>query len=769
VPGTRAAMKRAVLGRPRHSRQLRHQLLPKWMALPVFTSDPLSSVAYATQEMLFVLVLAGAGAFRLVGPLAVAVVLLLAIVVTSYRQTVRAYPHGGGAYIVARQNLGEAPGLLAAGALLIDYVLTVSVSIAAGVAAIVAALPDVAQHRVVLALGLLAVVAVANLRGVREAGALFAVPTYGFVASILALVATGLVRCAVQGCPAAPTAGLDVPAVQGVTLFLVLRAFASGSTALTGVEAISNGVTAFRRPQSRNAATTLAIMGVLSGSMFLGISFLARATGVVVVEGGELTVVAQIAQAVFGHGPLFYLVQIMTMAILVLAANTAFADFPRLASVLARDRYVPRQFVARGDRLVFSNGIVALTATAATLLIVYQASVTRLIQLYVVGVFTSFTLSQAGMVRHWLRLREPGWERSAVVNGVGAVTTGVVLVVVAVTKFTGGAWIVLVGVPLVAAALRKVHRHYAEVSLELRSGVVEPEPLRPNHMVILLDRVDEAAARALSYARTVSPASVTALGVPLPGADLERRWRDLTPDVPLRVLQPAEAPHTARVLRDALVGECDRHGTEAFTTALVPETLSRNWLQQLREHRLALRLKSLLLGDGRIVVTDLTSPPGGPGPYTVEEPAEHHVVVMVAGVHRATLRAITYAQGLQATSLRAMTVNLDTERTGAMLEQWEDWGIDVPLELVDSPFRSLSSTVRGYVREFAPDGRRTVVSCVLPEFVVARWWQASLHNQSALAVKATLLFQRGVVVTSVPYRLRGPTADAELSTEAWRP
>lgn len=753
MPKPTVAIKRILIGRPRVSGELSHQLLPKWMALPVFSSDPLSSVAYATQEMMLVLALAGAGAFGLVPWLSLGVATLLSIVVVSYRQTVRAYPHGGGAYIVARENLGDRAGLHAAGALLIDYTLTVAVSIAAGVAALVSAAPSLAGSRVTLALGFVALVTFANLRGVREAGALFALPTYAFIAVMLTLVGTGVTRCLFAACPQVPAgAAPELETAGALTLFLVLRAFSSGATALTGVEAISNGVPAFRYPQSRNAARTLAIMGVIAVTLFLGISFLATHTGVMVAEEMERTVVAQIALAVFGQGAGFYLVQVVTAAILVLAANTAYADFPRLASVLARDRFVPRQFVARGDRLVFSNGILALALAATLLLVVYQADVNQLVQLYVVGVFTAFTLSQAGMVRHWLRVREAGWRQSIAINAVGATVTAVVLVVVSVTKFAGGAWIVLLGIPSLALLMARVKAHYARVSLHLRAGVAEPEPPRPNHVLILMDRVDESAARALSYAYAVRAASVTAIAVPADGADIERRWAALAPAVPLEVLRSADSRGVVRAVRESVRAHADRR-PGAFTTAIVAETLSASWLDQVLHHRLALRLKATLLGEGGLVVTDLVSPDAGPGPYRLEEPVEHHVVVLVSAVHRATTRALAYAEGLHATSIRALCVDLGLERSSHLLQEWQDWGLQTPLEIVDSPFRSMTETVRRYVRDLEPDGRERVVTCVIPEFVLPHWYEQPLHNQTALIVKAALLFERGVVTVSVPYRL----------------
>ncbi|MBA2528575.1 MAG: APC family permease [Euzebyales bacterium] len=744
-----STVKRVLIGRPRATRELKHQLLPKWMALPVFSSDPLSSVAYATEEMMLVLALAGAAAFSLVLPLAFAVATLLTIVIISYRQTVRAYPRGGGAYIVSRTNLGDIPGLTAASALLIDYTLTVSVSIAAGVAAITSAVPALDPYRLYMALGFVVAVTLANLRGVKEAGALFALPTYTFVATMFVLIGSGLVQC-IGGCPAAPPSG-QIEAETGLGLFLILRAFSSGSTALTGVEAISDGVLAFRYPQSRNAATTLGVMGIMAVSMFLGISFLAtHVENVVAFEGMERTVNAQIALAVFGDGPGFFMVQFVTAAILILAANTAYADFPRLSWFLARDRYLPRQFLARGDRLGFSNGILVLATLASLLLVAFDAEVSRLIQLYVVGVFTSFTLSQSGMVRHWLRTRGPGWQRSAIVNGIGAATTGVVLVIVSITKFTRGAWIVIVAIPIVVVMMYRIHRHYRQVSLELRAGVAETDAPRPIRMVVLLDRVDEALARALSYVRAVGPQSIRAYAVPQPNTDVEADWAGIAPDIPLEALVPANSRQADDAVTRALTSERERH-PNAFTTAIVPETLSESMFEVVRRHRLALRIKSGLVGKG-IVVANVVAPRGDP-PFVVEEPIEHHVVVLVSAVHKATVRALAYAEGLGGTTLRALSINLETEKGNALLDEWDDWGVDVPLELLDSPFRSLSESVRTYVREFRPDGRHTVVTCVVPEFVLPRLIHRPLHNQTALIIKGALLFEPGVVVTSVPYGL----------------
>jgi len=757
---TMGSLKRALIGRPRATRELGHQLLPKWMALPVFSSDPLSSVSYATEEMMIVLAIAGTSAFGLVSPLSLAVGLLLAIVISSYRQTVRAYPRGGGAYRVATDNLGRLPGLTAAAALLIDYTLTVSVSIAAGVAAITAAVTDLAPYRVGLAIGFVLLVAFANLRGVKESGALFAIPCYLFVTTIFALIITGIVRCA-AGCPEVPFGLMPAGAEHGLTLFLVLRAFASGSTALTGVEAISDGVPAFRYPQSRNAATTLGVMGLIAVSMFLGISFLAtHIPGIVAFEGNTRTVNSQIAAAVFGAGSMgFYLVQVVTALILILAANTAYADFPRLSYFLAADRFLPRQFLARGDRLAFSNGILVLTSLAILLLVIFQADVNRLIQLYVVGVFTSFTLSQTGMVRHWLQTRTRGWQRSAIVNGIGAFTTGVVLVVVAITKFSRGAWIVLVAIPLVVFMMHRINRHYRQVSLELHAGLDEPEGPRPNHVVILEDRVDAATAAAVSYAQGIGAASVHAVAAPGTGPELVDQWRDLAPDVPV---EPARSDgHSNSVVEafwNAARDHAQRHPT-SFTTAIVPETRSRSWLDLFRAHGRAQRVKARLVTEGAVAVTNVVAGGDGSHPYHLCDPVEHHVVVLVAGVNKASNRALAYARSLQATSLRALFISLESEHSSRVLSEWDDWGMDVPLELVDSPFRSIADTIREYVRGFEPDGQRTIVTCILPEFILEHWWHYPLHNQTALLIKSTLLFERGVVTTSISYPITGQIED----------
>ena len=509
------------------------QLLPKRLALPVFCSDPLSSNAYATEEILLMLSLGGLALLHLTWWVAAAVILLLLVVVASYRQTCHAYPNGGGAYAVSGANLGRDASLVAASALLVDYVLTVAVSVAAGVANIVSAFPVLAPHVVVLSVGLIAVLALMNLRGVQESGTVFAIPTYGFVLSVFAMLAVGLGRMLGGDTPTAESAAYGIrPDHQATGLLLValvLRAFASGCTALTGVEAVSNGVPHFKKPKSKNAAATLSIMGALTITMFAGLTALALASHVHVVDNTarligapegytQRTVIAQLGAAVFGSQSIFfYVVQVFTAAILVLAANTAFNGFPILASILGGDGYLPRQLHRRGDRLVFSNGIVILAALAGLLIWAFDASTTRLIQLYIIGVFVSFTLSQWGMVRHWTTRLRPaagappdGPERrsmlrSRLLNGVGAVFTGLVLIVVLITKFTHGAYIVVVAMPAVYLLMRGIRRHYDRVSVETTptaGGAAMPSRI---HGVVLVSKLHSPTLRALAFARATRP------------------------------------------------------------------------------------------------------------------------------------------------------------------------------------------------------------------------------------------------------------------------
>ncbi len=629
--------KRLVVGRPVRSDRLGEATLPKRIALPIFASDPLSSVAYATQEILLMLALAGV-AFLWVTPwVAAAIVLLLATVVASYRQLVHAYPSGGGDYEVATRNLGRTPGLVVASALLTDYVLTVAVSVSSGVDNIISAFPGLNGSRVGLALGLVALLAATNLRGVRESGTAFAVPTYGFVAGVLIMIGTGLVRALFGSAPVAESAGLGIRPEAGYAslggfalVFLVARAFSSGCTALTGVEAIANGVPAFRKPKSRNAATTLLAMGTLAITMFSGVTALALIAKVRVADNAcdlvgftgdchtepQRTVIAQIAAAVFGgHGSIgFFYIQAATALILILAANTAFNGFPLLGSVLAQDRYLPRQLHTRGDRLVFSNGIVLLAAFAGLLIYAFHAEVTRLIQLYIIGVFTSFTLGQSGMVRHWNRLlrteRDPEARRrmfrSRAINATGATFTGLVLVIVTITKFLLGAWIVLVAMPIIFVTMRGINRHYTRVSEEL---VPEEESiLMPSrvHAVVLVSKVHKPTLRALAYARATRPDTLTALTVNVDDAEtraLQAEWERLGLPVALTVVESPYREITRPVLD--FVKRIRRETPRDVVTVFVPEYVVGHWWEHLLHNQSALRLKGRLLFSPGVMVTSV--------------------------------------------------------------------------------------------------------------------------------------------------------------------
>ncbi len=627
--------KRIFFGRPLASDALGHTLLPKKLALPVFSSDALSSVSYATEEIL--LLLAGGGlAFYSSTPwIALGVIALFVVVVMSYRQTVLEYPTGGGDYIVAHANLGATPGLAAASALLIDYVLTVAVSIAAGVYAIYSAAPDLEKHRVGIAIAFIAFVTLMNLRGVRESGTFFAIPTYGFVLGIGVLLVYGLVRALTGADIEAETARevLDADHKTGgaFTIILLAKAFSSGCTALTGVEAIANGVPAFQKPQSKNAAKTLLMMATMSITMFAGITALALIADVRVSEHiDHRSVVAQVAAAVFGDGSVpFYYVQAFTAAILILAANTAYQDFPRLASILAQDRYLPRQLHNRGDRLVFSNGIIALAVFASLLVWAFDAEVTRLIKLYIVGVFVSFTLGQAGMVRHWnqkLRTASPEearrMRRSRLINLIGSATTCVVLAIVLLSKFADGAYMVVIAGPIIFLIMRGIRRHYDRVAGELR----------------------------LASTRPVLP--------------------------------------------------------------------SRN-----------------------------------------------HAIVLVSQLHNPTLRALNYAKSIKPHTLEAVYVGVDDTDTQKLQEDWDRAGVDVPLKVLGSPYREITKPVLDYIRGIHRGSPRDVVTVIIPEYVVGRWWEQLLHNQSALRLKGFLLFQPGVMVTSVPWHLSS-APEPETPTEA---
>jgi amino acid transporter len=603
--GLLSQIKRVVVGEPIPSHLAHHERLSRFTGLAVLSSDPLSSVAYATEEILRVLILVGVGALTIATPIAFIIAAILAIVVFSYRQTIHAYPSGGGAYIVAKDNIGETPALIAAGALLIDYVLTVAVSIAAGVAAITSAFPQWHVNRVELTLAFVVVLMFGNLRGIRESGRIFAMPTYFFVVSLLGLIALGAWR-AMSG-TIYPVQAVDPvqPTGETLTLFLLLTAFSNGCTAMTGVEAVSNGVPAFKPPEAKNAAATMLMMAVLSISMFTGITLLAHAYHVMPSE--QETIVSQIARGVFGgRGVPYYLLQVATMLILVLAANTAYADFPRLASILARDRYVPRQLMNQGDRLAFSNGIIGLSIFAGILLIVYGGDTHSLIPLYMIGVFVSFTLSQAGMVIHWRRLRGPGWKTSAAINGFGALVTGVVLIVVAITKAQEGAWIILLLIPVHVLFFRATKRHYDSVASELSlKSWAARAPRLHNTVLVPISGVHAAVLQAIEYARTLSP-DVRAVYVNVDPAATDRlrqEWEQWGQGVPLVVL---ESPY--RSLMEPFleyIEQVDAEHPDDFLTVVLPEFVPAKWWHHLFHNQRALLIKGALLFKPNVVVTSV--------------------------------------------------------------------------------------------------------------------------------------------------------------------
>ncbi len=641
-----STLKRMLIGRPLATDEADHQRISKTIGLAVFSSDAISSTAYATGEVMLVLV-GAAGLYNdpnrpklgvedtpgLLPAIAILVVVLLAIVANSYRQTIHAYPDGGGAYIVSRENLGELPSLVAGGSLLVDYVLTVAVSIAAGVLAMYSAFPGLKDYRVEICLFFVLLLTVANLRGVKESGTFFAVPTYAYMVAMAMFIVWGLVSKATGNLHPMK---VDLEALAEVrenfkvsdtfvpvSAYIFARAFSSGAVALSGVEAISNGIPAFRKPTSKNAATTLVWMSLILGSGFLGISMIA--TWMKPTPSEHESLISIMGEQLMGRGVPYYFLQFATMAILILAANTAYADFPRLAAILGKDGYLPRQFAARGDRLVFSNGVLILAVMASVLLIVFQGDVSKLIPLYAVGVFTSFTLSQTGMVRHHLKEKAKGWRLSMAFSVIGAIATGIVMIVVIVSKFLIGAWIIVVIVPIIVVAFKGVSRHYQSVAKQLR---ITPEPESP-------------------------------------------------------VLQ-------------------------------------------------------------------------------------HSVVVLVGGLQRSTLNALRYARSVHADHTLALSVAIDENHADKIRADWDRYGITVPLEILESPYRDLTTIVINHLDELDRRWGHDYVTVVIPEFVTPHWWQGVLHNQSALALKLRLLARRDTVVVSVPFHLfdkvEEPLADTHTET-----
>ena len=602
-----ARLRRAAFGRPLANDEEATERLTKVKALAVFSSDNLSSVAYATDAILFTLLAAGTGSFGLALPISFVIVLVLAVIVVSYRQTIRAYPNGGGSYIVARANLGALAGLVAAGALLTDYVLTVAVSVAAGIAAITSAFPGALDGiRVELAAVGIAIVMLINLRGARESGTVFAIPTYVFVGSMLALLGVGAIRVLVGATPQVADVQMAAVSTQAFGLLLLMRAFADGCTAITGVEAVSNGVPAFQRPESPNARTTLTVMAVLVGVMFIGTTWLAGVAGA--VPSDRETILSQLGRAVFGGvGPLYYILQLSTTGILILAANTAFADFPRLSSLLARDGYMPSRFAFRGERLAFSTGIVALAVLAIAVVAAFGGRVEALIPLYAVGVFTSITLSQLGMVRHWWREREPGWRRSIVINGIGAVATAIVTLIFAIAKFALGAWLIVIVIPLLVVAMRTIQWRYERRRFEtaVRTELVIRPPHRSQRVIVPVADITRDVVHALTFARTMSD-DVTAVHVTDDvdrASALRARFKRQLPGVPLVVV---ESPYRSlvrplvRYLEDAAGA-----AGEDVVIVLLPEYVPRNRIEQFLYNDNGRRIREALLGRANVLVADV--------------------------------------------------------------------------------------------------------------------------------------------------------------------
>jgi amino acid transporter len=725
-------------------------LISKTLALPIFASDPLSSVAYATEAAMVVLVAVSVSALDLVLPISIAIAIVLAIVVLSYTQTVQAYQTSGGAYVVAKENLGTLPSLIAAAALLVDYILTVAVSVTAGVLALTSAAPSLAAHKVGLSLGFVALLTLVNLRGVRESGVLFAVPTYGFVVVMFVMVGSGIGKCLDGTCPQADVPNPLAAGTAAVGVFVVLQAFASGSAALTGVEAISNGVGAFRRPKGRNAALTLLAMGAIAITLFIGVSYLAVSMNA--EPSASVSVISELARGIFpASSPtsfVYYAIQALTFAILILAANTSYQGFPRLAAVLARDRFFPRQFVNLGDRLVYSNGIVVLSGIAALLIWAFHADVIRLIHLYVIGVFTAFTISQAGMVKHWLRREEPGWRWRAILNGAGAVATGLVAIIVIESKFTQGAWAVTVAIPLLIACFYGVRRHYSKVARRLRAGIaaVAAAPPATNEVVLYVESFDAALEEAVWYARRIAGNDFHAIHVPGSRTDpgIRPRFRQFTgmqPDLEIIERENGRVDAVIDYLWALPRGESN------FVTMIVPEHFRhRSLAKALRRTEFSLKLR--LLREPGVVITDV---PVLRQDRNVTSARRAVCRILVSGAHAAAMRATNYAGTLGIEDTRAVFFAFDADEADQVREAWNERAMRVPLEIEEAHFRDLGDPLLAHVRAITADPEALAV-VIMPELVFSGLAR-SLHNQRALYIKRLLLFEPRVTLSSVPYRL----------------
>jgi len=743
-------VRRFLLGRAMRSHQLEDELLPIPLALPIFAADAISSVAYATEAAMVVLLGAGLTELHLALPISVAVAALMAIVITSYRQTVRAYQVSGGAYVVARENLGTLPSLVAAAALLVDYVLTVAVSVSSGVLAITSAVTSLNHYNTQLSLAAVVLITLVNLRGVRESGLAFALPTYLFIVSMFIAIGTGLTKCATTGCPHAVAPNAIPPGAQALGIFLILKAFSSGASALTGVEAIANGVNAFKRPQAKNAARTLGVLGVVAITMFIGVSYLAVATHA--RPSTTDSVVSQVARAIFPAGSagsfFFWLVQIFTFAVLILAANTSFQGFPRLSALLAHDRFIPRQFTNLGDRLVFSNGVIVLAGAAAFLIWIYHANVNNLIHLYVIGVFTAFTLSQTGMVRYWRRTHGPGWRWRAPINGVGAVATGIVAIVVILTKFTEGAWIVTVAVPLLIVLFYGVRRHYEGLQRRLAAGAaaVAAAPRAHNKTLVVVEALDEATEAAVWLAEKISPGGFRAIHIPVHGSDpgIRPRWFEQRGGNPLLEVHEDAQGLTAGLLDQ--IWRLPRSESE-FVTVILPELFEKATLTEQFRHPRELALKLRLLSEQGVAVADV---PVVRGPKRTF-PDRLVVRVLVSGANAATMRAVNYANTLHVGDTQAIHFAFSSESAREVRSEWAARGARIPLHVEEAPYRDIGAPLLSYLRGLTEDPDVAVL-VLMPELIM-RGWRRAFHNQRALYIKRLLLFERHVILVSVPYQL----------------
>jgi amino acid transporter len=748
---TMDVFKRVVVGRPRASGELHETLLSKTLALPIFAADPLSSVAYATEAALAVLIAASATAGHLVLPISIAIAAVLGIVILSYTQTVQAYQTSGGAYVVARDNLGTLPSLVAAAALLADYILTVAVSVTAGVVALSSAAPSLTSHKVALSLLFVLILTLANLRGVRESGILFAIPTYAFVVAFFVMIGTGVSKCAVGTCPQAHVPDPLAAGAGAVTVFVVLRAFASGAAALTGVESISNGVNAFRPPAGKNAARTLLVMGSIAIVLFIGVSWLA--VRMHAAPSNSVSVVSELARATFPSSSwsafMYYAVQGLTFAILVLAANTSYQGFPRLGAVLARDRFFPRQFINLGDRLVYSNGIIVLAAIASFLIWIFHADVLALIHLYVIGVFTAFTLSQAGMVRYWWRRRDPGWRKSATLNAIGCAATGLVALLVIQAKFTAGAWAVIVAIPVMIAGFYGVNRHYRKVERRLRAGVAAVAAALPptNDVVLYVESADAALQEALWYARQIAGDDFRAIHAPGSHSDpgIRARFRSLTdirPDLDVLDTDLGRSEAVIDFLWSLPRGESN------FVTVVIPELFHHRSLLATAERRTELALKLRLLREPGVVITDVpVLARNGDRPL----PQRAVCRLLVSGAHAASMRAANYASTLGFKDTKALFFAFDTEESERLRADWLASGIRMPLEIEEAPFRDIGDPLLRSLRKVTADPGAVAI-VIMPELIFSGP-ERLLHNQRALYIKRLLLFEPRVILTSVPYRV----------------